>query len=45
MLAHDGEGATKLVEVVIKNAKNRIDAEKAARAVAESPLVKTAVFA
>lgn len=45
MLARDGEGATKLVEVVIQNAKNRDDAEKAARAVAESPLVKTAVFA
>ena len=45
MLARDGEGATKLVEVVVKGAKNRDDAEKAARAVAESPLVKTAVFA
>ena len=45
MLARDGEGATKLVEVVVKRAKNRDDAEKAARAVAESPLVKTAVFA
>ena len=45
MLARDGEGATKLVEVVVTNAKNRADAEKAARAVAESPLVKTAVFA
>ena len=45
MLARDGEGATKLVEVVIKGAKKRDDAEKAARAVAESPLVKTAVFA
>ena len=45
MLARDGEGATKLVEVVIKQAKNREDAEKAARAVAESPLVKTAIFA
>lgn len=45
MLARDGEGATKLVEVIIKRAKNREDAEKAARAVAESPLVKTAVFA
>ena len=45
MLARDGEGATKLVEVVIKGARNRADAEKAARAVAESPLVKTAVFA
>ena len=45
MLARDGEGATKLVEVVVKHAKNRDDAEKAARAVAESPLVKTAIFA
>ena len=45
MLARDGEGATKLVEVVVKHARNRNDAEKAARAVAESPLVKTAVFA
>ena len=45
MLARDGEGATKLIEVVVKRANNRDDAEKAARAVAESPLVKTAVFA
>ena len=45
MLARDGEGATKLVEVVVKHARNRDDAEKASRAVAESPLVKTAVFA
>ena len=45
MLARDGEGATKLVEVVVKRAKDRGDAEKAARAVAESPLVKTAIFA
>ena len=45
MLARDGEGATKLVEVIVKHAKNRDDAEKAARAVSESPLVKTAVFA
>jgi len=45
MLARDGEGATKLVEVIVKHAKNRDDAEKAARAVAESPLVKTAIFA
>ncbi len=44
MLARDGEGATKLVEVTVKGAKNRDDAEKTARAVAESPLVKTAVF-
>ena len=44
MLARDGEGATKLVEVQVIHAKNRNDAEKAARAVAESPLVKTAIF-
>lgn len=44
MLARDGEGATKLVEVQVIRAKNRSDAEKAARAVAESPLVKTAIF-
>ncbi|MYH81850.1 bifunctional glutamate N-acetyltransferase/amino-acid acetyltransferase ArgJ [Candidatus Poribacteria bacterium] len=44
MLARDGEGATKLVEVQVIRAKNRSDAENAARAVAESPLVKTAIF-
>lgn len=43
-IAQDGEGATKLIEVVVKNAKNETEAESAARAVAESPLVKTAVF-
>ena len=43
-IAQDGEGATKLVEVVVKNAMNETEAEQAARAIAESPLVKTAVF-
>ena len=43
-IAQDGEGATKLVEVVVKNAVNETEAELAARAIAESPLVKTAVF-
>ncbi len=43
-IAQDGEGATKLVEVVVKNAVNDTEAEMAARAIAESPLVKTAVF-
>ena len=45
MIAHDGEGATKLLEVVINNARNENEGALAARAVAESPLVKTAVFA
>jgi glutamate N-acetyltransferase/amino-acid N-acetyltransferase len=44
MIARDGEGATKLVEVVVENARSHGDAEKAARAIAESPLVKTAFF-
>ena len=43
-IARDGEGATKLVEVVVKGGKNETEGEMAARAIAESPLVKTAVF-
>ena len=43
-IARDGEGATKMIEVVVKNAKSETEAELAARASAESPLVKTAVF-
>ena len=45
MIARDGEGATKLVEILIENAQTKSDAVKAGRAVAESPLVKTAIFA
>ena len=44
ILARDGEGATKLIEVVVKGAKNEAEGEMTARAIAESPLVKTAVF-
>ncbi len=43
MLVHDGEGATKLVEVVVRGARTRREAQVAARAVANSPLVKTAM--
>ena len=43
-IAKDGEGATKLVTVRVRNAANADDAHKAARIVAESPLVKTAFF-
>lgn len=45
MIAKDGEGATKLVEVQVTGAVDEGDAEKAAFAVAHSPLVKTALFA
>ena len=43
-MAADGEGATKFVTVNVRGAKSERDAEKAARAVAKSPLAKTAWF-
>jgi len=43
-LARDGEGATKLVTVSVAGARSHGQAEKAARAIANSPLVKTALF-
>jgi glutamate N-acetyltransferase/amino-acid N-acetyltransferase len=42
-LAADGEGATKLVTVKVNGAVDDIQADMAARAVANSPLVKTAI--
>ncbi|MDZ4169911.1 MAG: bifunctional glutamate N-acetyltransferase/amino-acid acetyltransferase ArgJ [Coriobacteriia bacterium] len=44
MLARDGEGATKLVTVTVTGASTEADAELAAFAIADSPLVKTALF-
>ena len=44
MIARDGEGATKLLEVEVKGAKSKNDAFKAAKRIASSLLVKTAVF-
>lgn len=44
MIAKDGEGATKLIEVYVKGAKSEEDAFKAAKSVVSSILVKTAVF-
>ena len=43
-MAADGEGATRLVTVNLSGAASPEDADLAARAVANSPLVKTAVF-
>jgi glutamate N-acetyltransferase/amino-acid N-acetyltransferase len=43
-LVRDGEGATKFIEILLKGARNREDAKKAAYAIAHSPLVKTAFF-
>ena len=43
-IAKDGEGATKLVEVGVKNAATKNDAEKIAKSVVSSNLVKCAIF-
>jgi glutamate N-acetyltransferase/amino-acid N-acetyltransferase len=42
-IVRDGEGATKLVEILITGAASAKDAQLAARAVANSPLVKCAI--
>ena len=42
--ARDGEGATKYVEVHVVNAETYEDAKSAAMTIANSPLVKTAIF-
>jgi glutamate N-acetyltransferase/amino-acid N-acetyltransferase len=43
-IARDGEGATRLVEIEVSGAANEEDAQKVALTVANSPLVKTAIF-
>jgi glutamate N-acetyltransferase/amino-acid N-acetyltransferase len=43
MIARDGEGATKLIEIVVKGATSEEEAAQAARSVANSNLVKTAI--
>lgn len=42
-IAADGEGASKLVTVTVRGAATDADADTAARSVANSPLVKTAI--
>jgi glutamate N-acetyltransferase/amino-acid N-acetyltransferase len=42
-LARDGEGATKLITVTVRAARDRQQARRVAKAVVNSPLVKTAV--
>lgn len=44
MLVKDGEGATKLVRFRLSGAANADDARTAAKALSNSPLVKTAIF-
>lgn len=42
-VARDGEGAEKLIEVHVDGAKDRVQAKTVAKAIVNSPLVKTAV--
>jgi glutamate N-acetyltransferase / amino-acid N-acetyltransferase len=42
-IARDGEGARKLVEVIVEGAKSKRSARKIALSIANSPLVKTAI--
>jgi glutamate N-acetyltransferase/amino-acid N-acetyltransferase len=44
MVVKDGEGVTKVVEIIVKHAANHNDAKQVADTVAESNLVKTAFF-
>lgn len=43
-MAGDGEGATHLVEIEVRNARDKASAKKMASTIATSPLVKTAIF-
>lgn len=43
-VVRDGEGATKFVEIEVRNAKTPAEAKRAAETVAKSSLVKTALF-
>lgn len=44
MIAVDGEGATKLIEVIVKGSATESDAQKVAKAVSRSMLVRTAIY-
>lgn len=43
-IVRDGEGATKFVEIVVSGARDDADAARVAKAIANSPLVKTALY-
>ena len=44
MIAEDGEGATKIIQIGVKGAGTESDAEKVAKAISNSMLVKTAIY-
>jgi glutamate N-acetyltransferase/amino-acid N-acetyltransferase len=44
MIVRDGEGATKVVKIIVKRARTKRDAENIARTIGSSLLVKTALY-
>ena len=44
LIARDGEGATKLVRIIVRNGKDVLSARSIARHIARSPLIKTAIY-
>ena len=44
MLVEDGEGGTKVLHIRVSGARDALEAEKAARTIGHSPLVKTAIY-
>ena len=44
MVVKDGEGATRVIDVVVRGARNATDAGRVADAIARSPLCKTAFY-
>ncbi|MGC9109687.1 MAG: bifunctional glutamate N-acetyltransferase/amino-acid acetyltransferase ArgJ [Caldimicrobium sp.] len=44
MIVKDGEGASKVIKVIVKGAKTKEEAKNLSQAVANSPLVKTAFY-
>ena len=45
LIVRDGEGATKLMRIVVEQAQNQAEAVQVGKTIAHSPLVKTAFFA
>ncbi len=44
LIVKDGEGATKLIQIIVKGAQSKQDAFKASETIAHSNLVKTAIY-
>lgn len=43
-IARDGEGASHFIEIIVRGARDEAEAKQVAKAIAHSPLVKTAIY-